>query len=267
MNNLTVWNYSNSEVRTVMIDNEPWWVLADVCKVLEIKNSRDIFARLDEDEKGVGSIDTLGGVQKMNIVNESGLYSIILRSDKPQAKPFRKWVTSEVLPSIRKHGAYMTQETLEAAILNPDYLIKLATVLKEEKDRRQALEIENAQQKQIIGELKPRADYTDRILSNKGLVTITQIAKDYGMSGRKMNKLLEDLHVQYKQSGQWLLYADYHDKGYTHSKTIDITRKDGTPDVTMETKWTQKGRLFIYELLKGEGVLPIIEQEQPKKSA
>ena len=101
----------------------------------------------------------------------------------------------------------MTPETLEAAILNPDYLIQIATALKEEREKRKLLETENAQQKQIIGELKPRADYTDRILSNKGLVTITQIAKDYGMSGRKMNKLLEDLHVQYKQSGQWLLYG------------------------------------------------------------
>ena len=161
----------------------------------------------------------------------------------------------------------MTPETLEAAILNPDYLIQIATALKEEREKRKLLETENAQQKQIIGELKPRADYTDRILSNKGLVTITQIAKDYGMSGRKMNKLLEDLHVQYKQSGQWLLYADYHDKGYTHSKTINITRKDGTPDVTMETKWTQKGRLFIYDLLKSKDILPTIEQEQTKKSA
>ena len=268
MNDLRIWNYNNSaEVRTVMIDNEPWFVLKDVCNVLEM-TTKHLTDRLEEDEvKLIPLTDSLGRQQNTTVINESGLYSVILRSDKPQAKPFRKWVTSEVLPSIRKHGAYMTPETLEAAILNPDYIIKIATALKEEKERRQALETENAQQKQIIGELKPRADYTDRILSNKGLVTITQIAKDYGMSGRKMNKLLEDLHVQYKQSGQWLLYADYHDKGYTHSKTINITRKDGTPDVTMETKWTQKGRLFIYDLLKSKDILPTIEQEQTKKSA
>lgn len=261
MENLTVWNYNNSEVRTVMIDNEPWWVLADVCKVLELTTPSRVAERLDKDEVSQAHItDSLGRQQNTTIINESGLYSVILRSDKPQAKPFRKWVTSDVLPSIRKYGAYMTPETLEQAILNPDYLIKLATTLKEERERRQALEIENASQKQIIGELKPRADYTDKILSNKGLVTITQIAKDYGMSGRKMNKLLKELKVQYNQSGQWLLYAEYHDKGYTHSKTINITRKDGTPDVTMETKWTQKGRLFIYELLKSKGILPLIER-------
>lgn len=265
MNDLKIWNYNNSaEVRTVMIDNEPWFVLVDVCKILEIARGSKVAERLEEDEVRQTSLtDSLGRQQNTTVINESGLYSVILRSDKPQAKPFRKWVTAEVLPSIRKHGLYATEELLN----NPDFMIQALTALKEEREKRKSLETENAQQKQIIGELKPRADYTDRILSNKGLVTITQIAKDYGMSGRKMNKLLEDLHVQYKQSGQWLLYADYHDKGYTHSKTINITRKDGTPDVTMETKWTQKGRLFIYDLLKSKDILPTIEQEQTKKSA
>lgn len=115
---------------------------------------------------------------------------------------------------------------------------------------------------QVIKELKPKADYTDTILKNKGLVTITQIAKDYGMTGQQMNELLHNLGVQYKQSGQWLLYTKYQDKGYTHSETIDITRSDGRPDVKMNTKWTQKGRLFIYGLLKQHEILPVIEQDQ-----
>lgn len=123
-----------------------------------------------------------------------------------------------------------------------------------------SLQLQNTQQKQIIGELKPKADYTDKILNNKGLVTITQIAKDYGMSGTSLNNILHDLGIQYKQSDQWLLYSKYHDKGYTHSKTIDITRSDGSPDVKMQTKWTQKGRLFLYELLKKNDILPVIEQ-------
>lgn len=124
------------------------------------------------------------------------------------------------------------------------------------------LESENVRQKQLIGELKPKADYVDTILRNKGLVTITQISKDYGMSGRAMNKLLSEMGIQYKQSGQWLLYSKYHDKGYTHSETINITRSDGRSDVTMETKWTQKGRLYLYERLKKEGVLPLIERAE-----
>ena len=244
MNDLKIFeNPEFGSIRTLEINGEPWFVGKDVAEILAYNEPHKAITRhVDEEDRTKHPILSNGGMQESWLINESGLYSLILSSKLPTAKEFKRWVTSEVLPSIRKHGAYMTPETLEAAILNPDYLIQIATALKEEH-------------------------YTDRILSNKGLVTITQIAKDYGMSGRKMNKLLEDLHVQHKQSGQWLLYADYHDKGYTHSKTINITRKDGTPDVTMETKWTQKGRLFIYDLLKSKDILPTIEQEQTKKSA
>jgi len=115
-------------------------------------------------------------------------------------------------------------------------------------------------QGQQIAELKTKADYTDKILQNKGLVTITQIAKDYGMSGNKMNEKLHELGVQYKQSSQWLLYSKYQDKGYTHSETVNITRSSGFPDIKMTTKWTQKGRLFLYTLLKENGVIPCIER-------
>lgn len=128
-----------------------------------------------------------------------------------------------------------------------------------EQEEKQTLLLANKQKDQLIGELKPRADYTDSILKNPGLVTITQIAKDYGMSGTKMNDQLHELGVQYKQSEQWLLYSKHHDKGYTHSETIPITRSDGRKDVRMNTKWTQKGRLFLYNLLKENGILPIIE--------
>lgn len=115
-------------------------------------------------------------------------------------------------------------------------------------------------QNQIIGELKPKADYMDNILKNPGLVTITQIAKDYGMTGQAMNALLHDLGIQYKQSDQWLLYKQYSGLGYTFSQTFDITRNDGRPDIKLNTKWTQKGRLFLYELLRGNGVFPEIEK-------
>ncbi len=138
-------------------------------------------------------------------------------------------------------------------------LIALAVIeaqkLLMQKDKE--LEIKN----QLIGELKPKADYTDRILQNPGLVNINQIAKDYGMSARTMNKLLSERGVQYKQGKQWLLYKKYQSKGYTSSETIDITRIDGSPDIVMRTKWTQKGRLFIYELLKKDGIRPVIETE------
>ncbi len=137
----------------------------------------------------------------------------------------------------------------------------MARALKIAEGKLNILQLENSQQKQIIGELKPKADYLDTILQNKGLVTITAIAKDYGMSGEKLNEKLHELGVQYNQSKQWFLYSKYHNQGYTHSETIDLTHKDGTKFVKMNTKWTQKGRLFLYELLKKNGIVPTIERE------
>lgn len=148
---------------------------------------------------------------------------------------------------------------VEKAWNSPEMIMKRA--LEIANKRVENLQLENTQQKQIIGELKPKADYTDIILKNKGLVTITQIAKDYGLSGQALNDKLHELKVQYKIGEQWLLYSKYHAKGYTHSETIPITRKNGKKDVNMLTKWTQKGRLFIYELLKKNNILPLIESE------
>lgn len=264
MSNLQIFNNADfGEVRTLTIDGEPYFVGKDVAEILGYeRTTKAIVDRVDEEDRNMLTSETQSqfgielGQRGGWLINESGLYSLILSSKLPAAKKFKHWVTSEVLPAIRKHGMYAIDEFLD----NPDMAIAALTALKEERAKTKALQTENAQQKQMIGELKPKADYMDKILNNKGLVTISQIAKDYGMSGRAMNEKLHELGVQYKQSGQWLLYSKYHDKGYTHSRTINITHSDGTPDVTMETKWTQKGRVFIYELLKGVGVLPVIEQ-------
>lgn len=195
---------------------------------------------------------TNGGMQEMAFIPEGDVYRLITHSKLPAADKFERWVFDEVLPSIRRTGGYTLPRTLPEAL-------RMAAELAEKAE---SLETENEKQRQIIGELKPKADYTDRILQNKGLVTITQIAKDYGMSGQGMNALLNKLCIQYKSSGgQWLLYSKYQAKGYTHSNTIDFTRADGSRDVRMETKWTQKGRLFLYEKLKKHGHLPVIERE------
>lgn len=259
---LQTWNYGSSEIRTVEKDGEPWWVLSDVCKVLEIKNSRDAAARLDADEKGVALTDTLGGKQNVTVINESGLYAVILRSDKPQAKPFRKWVTSEVLPTIRKHGAYMTEQTLERAITSPDFLIELATQLKAEQAQRKQLETTVAVQNQQIAELQPKASYYDVVLNCKDLISIGKIAKDYGWSAQKLNEYLHKHGVQYKQGKTWLLYQKYAGMGYTSTKTHTYHGDDGREHAAEpHTYWTQKGRLFIYDLLKSDGVFPLIERE------
>ncbi len=262
MNELKIFeNAEFGSIRTVEINNEPYFVGKDVAEVLGYSNTRKaLIDHIDEEDKkdGVTIRDAIGREQKSVCINESGLYALILSSKLPNAKRFKRWVTSEVLPTIRKHGMYATDELLA----NPDFAISVFQQLKAEKEEKQRLLTVNYQQQQIIGELQPKANYVDTILNNKGLVTITQIAKDYGMSGNKMNKLLNTYGVQYKQSGQWLLYSKYHNMGYTHSKTIDITRSDGNPDIVMETKWTQKGRLFIYELLKDNDILPVIEQSK-----
>lgn len=139
--------------------------------------------------------------------------------------------------------------------------VKRAELWIEKQKEKQQLQLENSMQKQKIAEYEPKASYLDTILNNKSLVTVGQIAKDYGMSAQALNKLLHELKVQYKQSGQWLLYSNLHAKGYTHSSTTEIEHKDGSTSVRMNTKWTQKGRLFIYELLKEHDILPVIEKE------
>lgn len=197
----------------------------------------------------------------MYIINESGLYSLILSSKLPTAKAFKRWVTSEVLPAIRKTGGYIptTPQMSEQEIMAKAVQISMATIA-QQKDAILALESRNAIQEQIIHEMQPKADYTDMILQSKSVVNINQIAKDYGMTAQEMNKILHEIGIQYKQGGQWLLYKKYHSNGYTHSETFNITHRDGTPDVVMNTKWTQKGRLFLYEKLKEFGYLPMIER-------
>lgn len=258
MNQLQIFeNKEFGKIRTVEINNEPYFVGKDVADILGYTNApKAIRDHVDTEDKTVNDSFTVNGTKGI-LINESGLYSLILSSKLPTAKKFKRWVTSEVLPSIRKHGMYATDEL----IANPDIAIAAFQALKEEREQRQLLQFECNKQKQIIGELKPKADYTDIILQSKSLVTVTQIAKDYGMSGTAMNEMLHRYGIQYKQSGQWLLYSKYHNNGFTHSETVTITHSDGRAGTVMNTKWTQKGRLFIYNLLKSYGILPVIERD------
>ncbi|WP_334103841.1 phage antirepressor KilAC domain-containing protein [Leuconostoc lactis] len=202
-------------------------------------------------------------VKRGDFITEPQLYKLAIKANSAQAEKFQDWVTSEVLPAIRQHGTYMTDQTIEEVLTNPDTIIRLATDLKQERQAKLLLAQENSVLLQQNNELKPKADYTDLVLANKTLVSITFIAKDYGMSGLAMNKLLHNLGVQYNQSGVWLLYAKHQTKGWTQSETHAVVRKDGSKKMVMNTKWTQKGRLGIYNLLKTNGYLPVIEQDQP----
>lgn len=257
MNDLKIFNYEGNEVRTVQKNGDTLWVLKDVCAVLSISKYRDTAERLDADERASVRVDTLGGAQDMICINESGLYNVILRSDKPEAKKFKRWVTHEVLPSIRKHGLYAADELLA----NPDLWIRALQELKAERTRNAALVATISIQEQQIAEMQPKASYYDVVLNCKDAVAITTIAKDYGRSGRWLNEYLHDLGVQFRQGNIWLLYQKHAQHGYTATKTHSYPGGDGSMHSKVHTYWTQKGRLFIYELLKSHGILPLIEQE------
>lgn len=255
--------FKNAEfgsVRTLTINDEPYFVGKDVAEILGYTNpSKALADHVDEDDKlnneSLSSLGQRGGW----IINESGLYSLILSSKLPNAKKFKRWVTSEVLPAIRRHGIYAIDEVLN----NPDMLIAALTELKAEREKTKLLTETVAVQKQQISEMKPKASYYDVVLNCKDLVAISVIAKDYGWSANRMNQYLHKKGVQYKQGNKiWFLYQKYSELGYTSTKTNSYSGSDGTVHTKPHTYWTQKGRLFIYELLKSDGILPNIEREK-----
>ncbi|MCD5256770.1 phage antirepressor [Pediococcus pentosaceus] len=263
MNELQNFNFEGNEVRTVLINDEPYFVGKDIADVLGYSNSRKaLIDHVDEEDKNTVTIrDGNKGNPNQVVINESGMYSLVLSSKLPNAKKFKRWVTNEVLPSIRKHGAYMTDEKIEEALLNPDTIISLATKLKNEREKAEVERNGRLIAEQRVEELQPKADYYDQILSNKGVVTVTSIAKNYGMTAPELNKLLNRLGVQYSQSGSWYLYKKYQKNGYTHTIPVPYSHRDGRPDIKPQTKWTQKGHIFIYQLLKEHGILPMIEMK------
>lgn len=248
-NKVQIFNFEDNQVRTIEINGELWFVASDVTKILGLSNTTVALQKLDDDER---SKFNLGRQGKTNIVNEYGLYGLILTSRKNEAQSFKRWVKHEVLPSIRKHGAYLTDQKIEEILSDPDTIIKLATDLKAERERRMIAE-------QQVNELTPKASYYDLVLRNKSLVTVSQIAKDYGMSAREMNAKLHELKVQCKQGSTWLLYSQYQKNGWTQSQTKMVGHDK--QKAVLYTKWTQKGRLGLYELLKRNGILPLIECE------
>lgn len=243
------------EVRVLNEEGEPIFCLTDVCKVLGLSR-RDVKDRLTDEVVTIHPImDNLGREQNAMFVNEDGLYDVILDSRKPEAKKFRKWITSEVVPSIRKHGTYMTDSFIEQTLTNPDYLIQLATHIKEQRQMiaeqtaliaKQTEELEA--QEEVIAESQPKLAYYEKAMSADGLYTTTQIAKEFGKSGKEFNKVLHQLGVQYNVNGQWILYAKYANMGLTATKTY-LYETDGGTQRRLSTMWTETGRKFLYELM------------------
>ena len=242
------------EIRVLEIEGEPWFVGADIAGALGYEKPRNALLKHVDGDDALkrGIIDSMGRTQQTTLINESGLYSLILSSKLPSAKRFKRWVTSEVLPTIRKHGAYATHDTLDELLRSPKFAERLIQRLEEEREKSGVLE-------GLATEMAPKALYCDMVLQCANLVPVSLIAKDYGMSAAAFNTLLYDLGVQFPMAGTWILYQQHAKKGYTRTRTYRV----GEKIAAMHTCWTQKGRLFLYEFLKDFGILPVMESPIP----
>ena len=255
MHNIQLFKFEDQKVRTMTIDNEPYFVGKDVATILGYKKPRNaVSSHVDYDDKKDAPIQgPLGGVQTTKVINESGLYSLIISSKLPTAKKFKHWVTSEVLPTIRQHGAYLTDQKALDIITNKD---GLAGLLKQAADQLEQKDIQ-------IKRLEPKANYFDSQMRNPGLMTTTEIAKDYGWSATKLNQELYRRRVIYPQgSGRhkvWVLYRDFAGHGYTQYEPYSYV-SNGTKGMHNNLKWTQKGKKFIYDLLAEDGIRPTLER-------
>jgi prophage antirepressor-like protein len=227
MNDLHIFNYNGYKVRTIQKDGEPWWVLKDVCEVLGLSSPHKVFERLDDDEKGRNQIPTLGGEQEMTVVNESGLYNVILRSDKPEAKPFRKWVTSEVLPSIRKNGGYIVNQEN----LTPEQIVANALIV--------AQNIISQKDKQIE-QMKPKAEFFDAVADSRTAISMNEVSKVLGIKGYGRNNLFEFLRKNGILDRWNVPYQRYIDCGWFRVIEQKYTIQ-GEPCVTTKTLVYQKG--------------------------
>lgn len=256
--------------------NEPLFCLGDVCKALKITNSRNVRSRLDDDDvRLIDTIDNLGRTQHSTYVTEGGFYEVVLRSDSDKAKPFRKWVCSEVLPTIRKDGGYIVsrEDESDEDLMARALVVARATLKRRDekikaletqaRSQQQQLEVKDAQITELntaVSEMQPKVSYVDTILQCKDTVQTTIIAQDYGKSAKAFNILLRNFGIQRKVGTAWVLYAKHISNGYVQSKTFTYKHKDGTDGARTYSEWTQRGRLFLYDTLKKHGILPMIEQ-------
>lgn len=262
MNKPQVFNHPMfGELPVITVEGVEWFGATEAAKALSFADPYDaIKNHVEEEDSAVHPVLTSGGKQNKKFTNESGLYSLIFGAAKQgnnpeikeRAKKYKRWVTSEVLPTIRKHGSYFI--TKDSYMINDP--VERAKRWIEEQQERQYLISDNSEKEKIINDLKPKASYCDLVLQSKSLLAMTIIAKDYGMTAQSMNKFLHESGVQYKVGECWVLYRDYASQGYTQNKTQVLDEEKTKPHMY----WTQKGRLFLYEFLKSKGILPVIER-------
>lgn len=237
-------NYNDHEVRTVTVEGEPWFVATDIAKVLGARAAAGITRMVDDEDKGFHEMETPGGLQQLQILNEAGLYTALIRSQNPNARPFRNWVTHEVLPSIRKHGGYLTPAKVEEFLTDPDTLIQLATNLKEERAARIRAEKAHEAITSYARDLEPKADSYDRFLSGDGTYSVGTVAKMLGQSQNKLFTLLRNAGVFISKGP--MRNTPY--QQYMHHfavKACDFHRSDDTTGTSYTTRVQPSGVDFV----------------------
>ena len=263
-NELTVFENEKFGKLEVLVENgKEYFPAKEIATMLGYKDPlKAINTHCKEKGWVIRPVLTKGGKQDRKFINEGNLYRLIAKSNLPQAEIFESWVFDEVLPTIRKTGMYMTDNIWDTITNNPEKLGEVLINYGKVKRELEHLEEENQIQKQLIAEYKPIKEYVDTILSSEDTMTTTQIAADYGFSAYELNKTLNEQRVVRKVGGQWILYIEHMNKGYTKSETMTVKKKDGTDKVVANTKWTQKGRLFIHNLLENLGIKANMDREK-----
>jgi len=242
-------NNQFGKIRTSLVNNEPIFYAKDICNVLGYSNaSKALSDHVDEDDRYNESLERGGSI---TMITESGLYSLILRSNKPEAKPFKKWITSEVLPSIRKSGGYMTsipEETPEETMARA--LMIAQNTIERTKQENERLRMQSQLQADELHKVAPKAKYYDTVLQSTETYATTRIAMEIGMSAIALNNKLRSMRVQRRVDGQWVLYAEHAGKGYVKPHTFTYTKPNGETGTNTQTVWTEKGRQFIHSLFK-----------------
>ena len=225
------------QLRAVLDERgEPWLMGVDVARRLGYKNPHKALRdHVDDEDKTVNDSFTVNGTTPI-LVNESALYALVLRSKQDDARKFRRWVTSEVLPSIRKQGGYMIARPYES---DEEIMARALQIMQATLQRRD----------EQIAKLQPRADYADHVLDSVSCFTTTQLAKELDMTAQELNRLLCEMRIQYWQSGQYLLYADYARQGYAKNRTHSHKSLNGDLHTHTYLVWTERGRDFIHQLL------------------
>ena len=253
MNTMQIFNNQQfGRVRVVDVKTVPYFVANDVCCALGYSNPRDAINRHVDSEDKTGVVIHDGSQNReMTAINESGVYSLVFGSKLPTAKQFKRWVTTEVLPSVRKHGAYLTDRKVEEVLSDPDTIIKLATQLKQERAEKERLAEENRLANEQIEKAAPMVQYYNKVLQSDSLITTNVIADQLGVSARRLNDMLVKRGIIYRQSDTYVLYAKYRGQGYEGYRTHTyISSTTGQQFTKQHLYWTEKGREFIYKLFQ-----------------